>query len=175
MFLLLGQQIWSTRMRKEETRGLPILFVVRGKSFRTEVHRSLFLFLFQIWPCWTRWWTRRNQEARGSRIVCFITAPGVCTVSPWKVTVTVITSTNAGTNRGSSALIAIWRANKRRRFTVTSERNIRPRRFAWSILITRRGEKIPLWMNESLCEVNSPIFNQTDGSFSYDNIVHSEW
>lgn len=38
--------IETTKMRKEE--GLPILFVVRGKSFRTEVHRSLFFFLFQI-------------------------------------------------------------------------------------------------------------------------------
>lgn len=144
--------IETTKMRKEE--GLPILFVVRGKSFRTEVHRSLFFFLFQIWPCWTRWWTRRNPGTRrGSRIVCFITVPGVCTVSPWKVTVTVTTSTSAGTNRGSSALIATWRASKRRRSTVTSERNIRPRRFAWSISITRRGEKIPLSLWTNLCEV----------------------
>ena len=164
MFLLSGQQTWSTRMREEETRGFPILFVVRDKSFRTEVHRSLFLFLFQIWPCWTRWWTRQNPGTRqGSRIVCFITVPDVYTVSLWKVTVTVITSTSAGTNRDSNALIASWRASKRRRSTVTSERNTRPRRFAWSISITRRGEKIPpLSVNESLWGIHRFLIKRTD-------------
>lgn len=163
VFLLSGQQTWSTRMREEETRGFPILFVVRDKSFRTEVHRSLFLFLFQIWPCWTRWWTRQNPGTRqGSRIVCFITVPDVYTVSLWKVTVIVITSTSAGTNRDSNALIASWRASKRRRSTVTSERNIRPRRFAWSISITRRGEKIPLSVNESLRGIHRFLIKRTD-------------
>lgn len=106
---------------EERRKDCRFLFVVRGKSFRTEVHRSLFLFLFQIWPCWTRWWTRRKHPGtrRGSRIVCFITVPGVCTVSRWKVTVTVITSTSVATNRGSNVLIASWRASKRRRSIVT--------------------------------------------------------